>query len=853
MMRNQYSSRSYGSIISWLLFSTLQPLLLYSNRVSAAPIELHGINYNTRQGPDFAWDKCKSMEQIRTDLNMLSRVTSRIRILSLADCGQGDMVLTAAKELGLQVWLGVWISEFEYVFEGEKGALFNLINNGLVDENTVLGVTVGSEAVYREEVTAETIIDYMNQIRGILADGGLSGLPVTITEIAPTYSQYSNLRSAVDVIYANIFPFWEGININGAIADMVTDLDWVMNLPESAGKELIIGETGWPESGSVSAEDIVGNIGIPSVANQVQFFRDFYCEIGVTRGWKYYWFTAIDNKWRQAQDIDNTIEGTFGFLDENLQLKSHFQDLSFTCNDGVTYNFAETDWTVPNAPNAPVDTPTETLAPNETPREAQENMACSVHAKCAELGLLGSCCPTNGLNPTFLSCCDNDNLFATPTTSPSKATPSPTRLTPSPTVTPPTPAGQTPSPTRVTPSPTRITPSPTRQTPGPSPATPEPTRQTPSPTLATPGPTRQTPIPTLATPEPTKFPTLAPITPAPSIAPVTREPSTSPVTLDPTVTPLFPSTGTPSAAPITQDPTSAPVTSEPTAAPTWIRTGPPSTGAPTSPPTSSGAPSILVPTIDIVEDLEVYLFGMLSCRNYCLNAFEAKLINHIETFYASSTGSFQVLENIPRITGVGPIFMADEEDDDDGDDDDTIVDTADGDTRKLQVEGNQVGVRIIYDHTFEWFARGSGIMVEQLAGLPFASEDSRDAFVASLKQFNVFDNMTEISSIVFPEFTSAPTSEPTEDTSTRPPSSTAGANQDVVPQPGEVYSIGVIVGIAVGGSALLLLCLFCFCYAKKKNKDQGSYAPPGDDFSFGFSTVYTKEQEPVSRNYNPNR
>ena len=58
----------------------------------------------------------------------------------------------------------------------------------------------------------------MDQIKGILATGGLEGLPVTITDIAPTYSKYSNLRSAVDVIYANIFPFWEGIPINGAIA-----------------------------------------------------------------------------------------------------------------------------------------------------------------------------------------------------------------------------------------------------------------------------------------------------------------------------------------------------------------------------------------------------------------------------------------------------------------------------------------------------------------------------------------------------------------------------------------------------------------------------------------------------------
>lgn len=43
----------------------------------------------------------------------------------------------------------MWVGQEEWVFENEKGALADLISKGLIDDDTVLGVTVGSEALYR--------------------------------------------------------------------------------------------------------------------------------------------------------------------------------------------------------------------------------------------------------------------------------------------------------------------------------------------------------------------------------------------------------------------------------------------------------------------------------------------------------------------------------------------------------------------------------------------------------------------------------------------------------------------------------------------------------------------------------
>jgi exo-beta-1,3-glucanase (GH17 family) len=272
----------------------------------------------------------------------------------------------------------MWVSQDEWVFEAEKGKLADLLNRGLIDQSTVLGITVGSETVYREEVTVDQIVDYHNQVKGILANEGITNLPVAITEPAPVYSKEAQLRTEVDLIYTNIFPFWENIPIDAALADLQEDINWILNLPESQGKDFILGETGWPSDG------LIEGIQPGTPENQAQYFVDFYCKIDKELNWKYYWFTAIDNSWRREQDPENFVEGNFGFLQgkcderslirlhiflapltsilyeplkDDLTLKPFFKDLTFTCSNGIEYSFSETDWTIPIVTAAPAPVP----------------------------------------------------------------------------------------------------------------------------------------------------------------------------------------------------------------------------------------------------------------------------------------------------------------------------------------------------------------------------------------------------------------------------------------------------------------------------------------------------------------
>jgi exo-beta-1,3-glucanase (GH17 family) len=105
-----YPVLSTSSIMAHLALFGLCLCWSSSSKVATAePIQLYGLNYNTRQGPDWDWDKCKSYERIQQDLQLLQRLTPRIRLLSLTDCGQGDMVMTVAQDLGMKLWLGLWV------------------------------------------------------------------------------------------------------------------------------------------------------------------------------------------------------------------------------------------------------------------------------------------------------------------------------------------------------------------------------------------------------------------------------------------------------------------------------------------------------------------------------------------------------------------------------------------------------------------------------------------------------------------------------------------------------------------------------------------------------------------------
>ncbi|KAF0687025.1 Aste57867_21208 [Aphanomyces stellatus] len=224
--------------IMQMVATTFLLLVLFGISTTTA-LKLSGVNYNPRKGQD--WEptekKCESAAEIAADFKALSTITSNIRLYSMS--------------AGLKVWLGIWIGPNGTGFEAEKVALAGHIEKGLIDSN-VIGLHVGSEAIYRKDITADQAIKYFQDIKAMVTTAGLK-FPVTIADIGDSYIQnprlYQAVDSCVDVISINQFPFWQKRPIEGCIQFFCTRVTPIIQAAAAANKSLMIGKTGWPTAG----------------------------------------------------------------------------------------------------------------------------------------------------------------------------------------------------------------------------------------------------------------------------------------------------------------------------------------------------------------------------------------------------------------------------------------------------------------------------------------------------------------------------------------------------------------------------------------------------------------------------
>lgn len=306
-------------MVRLLSLSAAAALALAAGSAQALDQQLYGLNYDMRQGPDWDPSKCKDSDTIAADLKVLATVTSNVRTYSLSDCDV-SLVLKAAKELSLTVWLGVWVSDDSTVYDAEVAAFKELIDAGLIDDN-VVGINVGSEAVYRKDITSTQAIQYIADFRELMAKYDVS-VPVSITDIIDTFVAYPDMITAGDIVTINQFPFWETIEADVAVAQFNSRIKPLIEL--AGDMEVIISETGWPDAGSSE------NASVASTENAARYLNDFYW-LATDKGWKYYYFAGFDTPYKKEQEADNnTVEAHFGIFDEDGNMKSEFADLTFT-------------------------------------------------------------------------------------------------------------------------------------------------------------------------------------------------------------------------------------------------------------------------------------------------------------------------------------------------------------------------------------------------------------------------------------------------------------------------------------------------------------------------------------------
>ncbi len=243
-----------------------------------------------------------SPEKIRADLKALKPYTECIRTYS--SLPPQDEVVRIAEELGLKVYLGIWIGANA---EDNKKEIATALALAKADPKAIKALVVGNEVMLRREMTGEQLAAIIRDVKA------QSGLTVTYADIFEFWRRNPVLAEAVDFMSIHILPHWDDPapvsidevqeHVRGIIARVQKTFP---------GKPMIIGEIGWPSAGRTRGA------AVPSLVNEARFIREFVSgaeAIGVP----YNIIEAIDQAWKRYPE--GTVGGYWGLLDGDLNLK----------------------------------------------------------------------------------------------------------------------------------------------------------------------------------------------------------------------------------------------------------------------------------------------------------------------------------------------------------------------------------------------------------------------------------------------------------------------------------------------------------------------------------------------------
>jgi glucan 1,3-beta-glucosidase len=137
-------------------------------------------------------------------------------------------------------------------------------------------------------------------------------MPVTYADVWEFWVRHRDLASAVDFVTIHILPYWEDDPVPARVADDHVDSIRKHVAGTFPGKELVIGEMGWPSAGRMRRG------ALPSPSDQARVLTDV-----LTRGKREHFrvniIEAFDQPWKRA--LEGTVGGHWGLFDASTRAR----------------------------------------------------------------------------------------------------------------------------------------------------------------------------------------------------------------------------------------------------------------------------------------------------------------------------------------------------------------------------------------------------------------------------------------------------------------------------------------------------------------------------------------------------
>ncbi|MGD9211311.1 MAG: glycosyltransferase [Desulfobacteraceae bacterium] len=268
------------------------------------PQRIQGFSFDPRRMEENSTSyRYPTEEEIDADLALLAGTTHAIR--SYMVDGVHAKIPELAEKHGINVAIGAWLDGDLNQNELELERFLNVLGHA----HNVVRAVVGNEAVLRNEIPVEIMIDYLDRVRKE------TDIPVSTAEPWHVWLEYPQLVDHVDYIAVHMLPFWEGIPMDAAVNYVIERMD---ELEECfPGKPIVISEVGWPSNGRTR------KLAIASPSNQATFLRRFL-ERAEEENYIYYVMEAFDQPWKRISE--GGVGAYWGVYDVERQPKFPFTE-----------------------------------------------------------------------------------------------------------------------------------------------------------------------------------------------------------------------------------------------------------------------------------------------------------------------------------------------------------------------------------------------------------------------------------------------------------------------------------------------------------------------------------------------
>jgi exo-beta-1,3-glucanase (GH17 family) len=235
-------------------------------------------------------------EQIEQDLAQLAKITDCVRTYSIEN--GLDQVPALAAKVGLKVIQGIWLSSNRI-----KNLSQISIAVGLTKEypGVITALVVGNEVLLRGEMTTS---DLAANIRAVKAQ---VTIPVTYADVWEFWLRNREVYDAVDFVTIHILPYWEDMPVRAKFAASHVDSIRKRMAVAFPGKEILIGETGWPSAGRMREG------ALPSRTNQARVVSEIL-DLAKREGFRVNLIEAYDQPWKRQ--LEGTVGGYWGLIND---------------------------------------------------------------------------------------------------------------------------------------------------------------------------------------------------------------------------------------------------------------------------------------------------------------------------------------------------------------------------------------------------------------------------------------------------------------------------------------------------------------------------------------------------------